>query len=63
MDLLQYKIWLLQEECADGLGVGCPTTTFECNAFTEQDALARAENRYPNCTIIACERMEYPSPY
>lgn len=64
MDMLQYKIWLLEEDDADCIGEpGAPATTFECSAFSEWGALEKANVRYPNCTIISCERMEYPSPY
>lgn len=61
MDLLQYKIWLLIEE--EDKKISIYTTIFQCRAFTETDAIEKAEDRYPNCTIIACERMEYPSPF
>lgn len=63
MDMLQYKIWLREEEYADNIEPGIPLTTFECPAYSEWGALEKAHIRYPNCTIIACERMEYPSPY
>jgi len=36
------------------------TTVFLCKAIDECHALEQAENQYPGCEFLSCERIEYP---
>jgi len=36
------------------------TTVFLCEATDETNAMEQAENQYPCCGFLSCERIEYP---
>ena len=55
IDLINYRVQLIEEGAEEGEDGEYPFTYFECQAEDSDHAEEQAQNAYPNCDIIDIE--------